>query len=460
LNLMDLFLFDERVTALQMRVILAASQNDRDSIDSSTDSNLEQQVEGNNLEQKLEAVDVLGSRIRDLKVAKAPDRDIISLVADMNSLKADLVEPLLAAIAKLEDRLSISGHDTDEAEAMKLCNLLPPSHKKKVEKRLKASRKSREASVLAAKRKLFDPKKHTEGLRVQRKIDHLLASDGTGDDFVYKSTLATVHGLTPSSCVYLTEKWDGTTVQATNRGVFKRRDRFAVGDQRKHEAAESERYDIERLDIPLPSEKNSIGGSSNSSSSSSSSVNNPGIGGGADDDDDDDDDGSTLDESHRYLQKSVAPDLAAFAGLPDGACVYFEACGVNIQARYSGKLSGQTTNAGERNDWYDIRVFDFARHGKFLPWPETVALAEAHGLPLVGFTGPVLLDLPALLATLGSKPRYESAIASGHPAGSAVLEGFVVRGADPERAASEGSKEDPIAKIRVDDLSKLPSSGF
>ena len=181
---------------------------------------------------------------------------------------------------------------------------------------------------------------------------------------------------------------------------------------------------------------------------------------------------TTLDPAHRYLALAAEPYLHIFAGMDEGLCVYFEAVGTNIQARYRGggargggaEALSPSQGAGARgaaagggDDWYDIRVFDFARDGVFLPWSETVALAKGLGLPLVGFSGPAPLDLPALLRSLApsAAPRYASA--AGHPASEAELEGYVVRVVSGGRTAGGGGRveEEPIAKIRVEDMERI-----
>ena len=45
--------------------------------------------------------------------------------------------------------------------------------------------------------------------------------------------------------MWLSEKWDGTTVQATNKGVYKRRDLLERGSAKKFKTlSEEERYDV------------------------------------------------------------------------------------------------------------------------------------------------------------------------------------------------------------------------
>ena len=195
--------------------------------------------------------------------------------------------------------------------------------------------------------------------------------------------------------VVLTEKWDGTTVQATRDYVAKRFDNFRGGDRRKHGATERERYRLERIDLEA--------------------------------------------KEHRQIALALAPHRDALRQLPPGLCVYFEACGPKINARFR-----------HLPDSHAIRVFDFARDGHFVSWPETEALATRFALPLVHAEYVPALQLAALLQRLAAPGlRYHGA--------DAALEGWVVRscsGSTEARSEGEGC-EGAIAKLRVDDLRKL-----
>merc|ERR1712187_443661 len=68
---------------------------------------------------------------------------------------------------------------------------------------------------------------------VQRKIFHLFQHSGNGDSFCYEppprlnlEQTGFGAGADPCPAVYLTEKWDGTTMQATSNGIYKRLDLF------------------------------------------------------------------------------------------------------------------------------------------------------------------------------------------------------------------------------------------
>eukprot|EP00971_Amphidinium_carterae_P021226 419023-Amphidinium_carterae.1 len=83
--------------------------------------------------------------------------------------------------------------------------------------------------------------------------------------------------------------------------------------------------------------------------------------------------------------------------LEDGVCVFFECVHTHIQARYR-QLEGLA----------DIRIFDFARCGEngqwdsasFVPFEETIQLAEQYRLPLVGrhLLANTILASPTLVA--------------------------------------------------------------
>ena len=257
--------------------------------------------------------------------------------------------------------------DADVAPALKrLLGMLPPPRKKVLEKKMKKARVARDsaAKAKAAAARIID----TSACRIatQRKISHLLASSGSGTTFQYHARLNAA--FEAGEHVFLTEKWDGTTVQATCEFVAKRFDNFKAGDPRKHGASAGQRYRLERLDFANP--------------------------------------------ANREIERAVAPHVEALRALPPGLCVYFEAIGPKIQSRYRHLPRS-----------HGIRVFDFARDGVFVDWRETVALAAAYGLPLVHYEEVPALELGALLRRLGQQPppRYTGV--------DAELEGWVVRGA-------------------------------
>lgn len=202
-------------------------------------------------------------------------------------------------------------------------------------------------------------------------------------------------------------------MQATRDGWFKRADRFRRGDPRKHaEADEAARYRLEKLDLF----------------------------------------GADPDPEHREMARACAPHRDAFASLPDGLCVYFEACGPRIGRRFAHLLPPEKqkkSNKGKSNsdddraqaETYPLRVFDMSRGGDWLDFSETVRLSAEHGLPVVHHER-ATLDLAAVCAALSAEPCPKYTGFSG----GADLEGYVVR--DTTAAGR-------IAKIRVDDMGKI-----
>jgi hypothetical protein len=201
--------------------------------------------------------------------------------------------------------------------------------------------------------------------RTQRKIVHLLDSSGTGDTFRYYNKLNRKAQFLEGDSVYLTEKWDGTTAQATNAGVYKRLDLLKKGDPRKATASESERYMLEKLDL----EHN----------------------------------------KNRWIREAVQEYTSVFQSLPDGVCVYFEAIGTSIGGRFK-----------HLDEFHDIRVFDFARDDKYLSFDDTVALATEYSLPLVHYDELTDLTVAGVIEQLSRTSRSYTDI-------DAELEGFVVR---------------------------------
>ena len=224
-------------------------------------------------------------------------------------------------------------------------------------------------------------KKVIKAPRTQRKIPHLLSSQGNGDTFRYLKLFNPKAGFAPGNSVYLTEKWDGTTVQATKDGIYKRIDKIQAGDPKKHSASEEERYGLIKLDLD--------------------------------------------NNQNQYINRSCSQYLEIFENLEEGLCVYFEAVGTSIGARFQASP-----------DWYDIRVFDFSKDGEFLSFDEAIILAEELGLPLVHYTEVNNLDVEYLIKLLSKNPSYYD--------NPAECEGFVIR-----------DSENKIAKFRVADLSNI-----
>lgn len=211
----------------------------------------------------------------------------------------------------------------------------------------------------------------------------------------------------PDACppVYVTEKWDGTTMQATSSHVFKRLDLWG-GKRRSADA--SQRYDLRLL--------------------AWRGQDTDGIWRGLD----------FIDADTR-VREALERYLPALEALDDGLCTYFEVVHTGINATFR-QLPG----------FADIRVFDFSRaertdagtssgepKGRFLPFDETVMLAKRFGLPLVGWERRDILSAENVWAELcAARGRHYTTAA-------ASLEGFVVR------EAGDGTR---IAKARVEHL--------
>jgi hypothetical protein len=500
---------------------------------------------------KLEAQ---GSAIRALKQAKAPKEEIMEAVALLNALKVECERAVTTKLETVEAQLCSDSSSAAalQAEATRLRNFLPSSAKQAKEKQIKASKKSRAAT----ERQKFDRTLFTDTVRTQRKIHHLLAHEGSGDNFEYHRCLAggSASPFRPGAEIFLTEKWDGTTVQATCEGIFKRKELLQRGSSAKFDCKdEAERYDIERINLEDP--------------------------------------------AYKYISAACAPYIDMFAALPKGLCVYFEAVGSRIAgskqrfcrgirpiqqaphvvldpvgrkqkrigyvpyapvaakalhgagiayqdhvaARYLplppittnhssaltpvsrdipaatggtdfkgkrgstrvkdglppfaasllqlnaiiAKLDGVATAAtavpvapdagalavtatvNNATDWSDIRVFDFARDKVFLPFEETIQLADKYRLPLVGFKRQRMPELSVLLDRLSCAAAAETRHATrARAAGqephtyqpieqddrllyndvAAEMEGYVLR------LAEDGKT---VAKIRVEDMSRL-----
>uniref|UniRef100_A0A7S2ESW6 RNA ligase domain-containing protein n=1 Tax=Ditylum brightwellii TaxID=49249 RepID=A0A7S2ESW6_9STRA len=380
------------------------------------------------------------------------------LLFQMNDIRSQLGRSILREVKTIirilegkspstDNNNNISNEDGLESEAIQLTNMLPSGKPRKdMEKRLRAIRKQKKA----AQKSLFDKSLHTKSLRIQRKIHHLLSSTGLGDTFQYypNSLNTEINKLVPNQLIVLTEKWDGTTVQATNKGIFKRSDKFTKGDARKFQTMkEEERYDIERLDVGFDEFLATKNGGSTSCR-----------GGG--------------DKSCKYIREAIEPYYPIFASMDDDICVYFEAVGTKIQARFKTCNIAPYSNpepsssSVDSDYWHDIRVFDFTRNGQFLSWNETKSLALKLKLPLVGFTDPPMpLNINQIVGMLRSGLTYDVKSDVNHPANCALLEGYVVRGLIHEHEGKGGideqpqrtteRDEEPIAKIRVEDLEQF-----
>ena len=182
---------------------------------------------------KLRKLDSCAAEIRNLKQSGASKDTISEAIALLNALKAECQPAVTARLAAVEGQLLASAaaaassgateQSALQAEAKRLLNLLPSAAKKTAEKKMRQTQKSR----AAAERRQFDrtlftdtgaetsflrhfmlqneylPRqardKHRKSdktetrfltVRTQRKIQHLLAHEGSGESFVYHRRLA------------------------------------------------------------------------------------------------------------------------------------------------------------------------------------------------------------------------------------------------------------------------------
>jgi hypothetical protein len=151
---------------------------------------------------------------------------IMEEVAVLNQLKA-LHAPIVLRkleLAQLQLAAAVSAGQTKKqrkglAAAVKsLQDLLPrklaeQEQKSQREYEVKATaqhkQKSRQSALCRSDGRLW-----ADVLRTQRKIHNLLSQNGgMGHTFTYFMELSDVHKFLPGDNVYLTEKWDGTTMQ-------------------------------------------------------------------------------------------------------------------------------------------------------------------------------------------------------------------------------------------------------
>eukprot|EP00418_Pyrodinium_bahamense_P081730 CAMPEP_0179065272 /NCGR_PEP_ID=MMETSP0796-20121207/28374_1 /TAXON_ID=73915 /ORGANISM="Pyrodinium bahamense, Strain pbaha01" /LENGTH=413 /DNA_ID=CAMNT_0020762237 /DNA_START=64 /DNA_END=1302 /DNA_ORIENTATION=- len=240
---------------------------------------------------------------------------------------------------------------------------------------------------------------------VQRKIFHLFQFAGTGDSFRYEppprlnaEQTGFGAGEVPQPAVYLTEKWDGTTMQATSSAIFRRQE--IVGKRRSKDPAH-------RYELKLVAWRD--GGAEGRWR------------------------GLDFLEADRRVAEALTPHLERIQALDEGLCVYFECVHTHINTTFS-----------QIKEFADIRVFDFSRvdaggrwqGGDFLPFNETVELATHFGLPLVGW------ELRPRLEACEVWGELAAAVQRCYATVEAPLEGFVVREAGGPR----------IAKARVEHL--------
>lgn len=329
-----------------------------------------------------EEVDALAAEIRQLK-AELKSQGLSS--NDINKMVAEKVQRLQS----LKSQLASDDPRKDEAFFAR--------QKKEAEE----AQKRKQEQTAQQNNALQEEENRAPQPLIQRKIFHLFAHVGTGPTFHYKppATLNTKDcgfggGEVPHPPVYVTEKWDGTTMQATAKHIFKRIDLQG----RKRGTDPSQRYGLRLLAWRDEGKSEWCGL-------------------------------DFIEADERFLE-ALKPYLAKIAALEDGLCVYFEAVHTDINANFK-QLPG----------FADIRVFDFSRSaggsGKFLPFSETIELAKRYDLPLVGYEYRQKLSAEEIWSDLSAAQTRHYATAA------ALLEGFVVR------EAGEGGR---IAKARVEQL--------
>ena len=165
-------------------------------------------------------------------------------------------------------------------------------------------------------------------MRVQRKIHHLLANNGEiGGGFRYLPTLNPLVNFNWKNIIIVTDKIDGTTVQADSQNIYKRYDKLRKGDPKKLTATEDERYGLKKL--------------------------------------------SEEDPANKWIFKARDRYRKRFSRMKSGLMVYFECFGDKINARYKGREQ-------------DIRVFDFALDDEYISFENILGNCEEIGLPPVG----------------------------------------------------------------------------
>eukprot|EP00928_Gymnodinium_smaydae_P016945 TRINITY_DN16436_c0_g2_i1.p1 TRINITY_DN16436_c0_g2~~TRINITY_DN16436_c0_g2_i1.p1 ORF type:complete len:426 (-),score=83.47 TRINITY_DN16436_c0_g2_i1:167-1444(-) len=356
------------------------------------------------------AVAELGAEIRTLK-EKLRAQGLSSSEVNRN----DAVLAKVAELSALKGKLDAGDPATDAAFFAR--QRADMDEKRRRERSMQESQKAEMQNAEAA----------AAWPRVQRKIFHLFRYAGNGDAFHYEppprlndAQTSFGAGECPHPPVYITEKWDGTTMQATSRGIFQRLDVWGSRKQGKDPAG---RYSL-RL----------IAWREDSST----------VWRGLD----------FIGADVRY-EEALRAHLPAIAALPEDVCVYFELVHTNVNTTFKG-LPG----------FAGIRVFDMARHvgsridtgaasddkaWEFLPFEETIELAGRFNLPIVGWKRCERLVVQEVWADL------QAAASQHYTTAAAPLEGFVIR------EAAEGSRPLPdggrIAKARVEVLRLGRSSG-
>lgn len=305
-------------------------------------------------------------------------------VKDVEAMVARQAEIIREMKAQRQEKTAIA---VAVGELLRLKSLLPVGHSLRPEE---VARRNEEAAqdaktlVVAERLERLKSLEHRASKiqfpLCQRKIHHIFRHEGSGHSFHYVPE--EVHPDCKDwvgSPIIVTEKWDGTTVQATSEGIFKRADNFKRGSQAKRGVSASDRYRLELLDLDA--------------------------------------------EENVHIRQAVAPHLAALAALEEGLCVYFEALGPGM---------GGGPGISARNA-YALLVFDFSVDGRFMLWPDVERLARQYDLPLVHSWRLESFDPAMLYRQLTDYARYAvfPPTFSEEP-----FEGFVLRHlADADRIA-------------------------
>ena len=305
----------------------------------------------------------IGKDIRRWKADAAKDKagdeqqisqQIHSRVQELNKLKDEYEKIVLDEIHRLETN---NGRQDD---ILRVENLLPPDTIKRRQKDRKRLQKKQQSS----REHQFNALEGVQGITCQRKIHALMDHRGQGDTFCYHPRLNCAVPFSEGEEVYLTEKMDGTTMQATNDGIYKRFERTKKS-KKWHEQSEDMRYRLERIDLS--------------------------------------------NRSHKYIARAIDRYLPLFKNIPNGTCIYFEAIDPSIGTRFQN-LEG----------FDSIYVFDSTRDGDFVPFGQTVELCQTLGLPCVAYSK-MILSLSSIIETLSRSSLHYTAISN------ASLEGYVVR---------------------------------
>lgn len=181
-------------------------------------------------------------------------------------------------------------------------------------------------------------------MSTQRKIHHVLASEGEDKTFRYLPVLKAPFDL--SKPILVTEKVDGSTMQSQLGEPWKRFDRFSKGDPRKRLVSEDERYELRRCEASDPAMKWYL---------------------------------AAFDSAREAFER--------FGQQYPNHWVYFEAMGSKIQARYPGLAP-------------TVRIFDVSKNGDFLSFEEAVNIVSQFGLPVVAYGKKTFNTLDRLLEDL------------------------------------------------------------